>query len=332
MTEAQCPRVQAILLVCGVTRQDSFDRRLWCFDSLGRRANSGTPIVICGNKCDLNWAAPPEEAEAFANSKNAPLLLTSSLTGEGIEEVFVAVVKLRLGLALVSPSYTFHVHISFAVELLSHLSAFSDAYLVLGVAGDGACFESKQIACSSRPVWDERLSIPCCLVGNDVVQILIHEKHHSTHDDVIGHGEILVRDIEFGRKVLNAIEPLKVATKREVDRKSRPGIAAALIVEINVQWSNNSGFSECSWSFPFHNASIKFLKATNVVRSSEGFFIGAKLVPTSNSQKRQLRQPNRRPHRFGQKRSISQLGILKLIKSKFSSAQNTRMLEDVLLH
>jgi hypothetical protein len=109
-----------------------------------------------------------------------------------------------------------------------------------------------------------------CQQVNNVLQILVHEKLDSKPDDVIGHGEIPVRDVELGHSVFRSTELLKVKDKGEIDGKSRPGSTGALTVQVNVQWGNKAGFNESPWSFPFHDASIKFLKAANAGRSSDG--------------------------------------------------------------
>lgn len=53
------------------------------------------PLVICGNKCDLEnrREVPKEEGEKFANRFNAPFFETSAATNMNIDEAFRAIVS-----------------------------------------------------------------------------------------------------------------------------------------------------------------------------------------------------------------------------------------------
>jgi small GTP-binding protein len=89
-------RAQGIVLVYDVTTNDSFNALREWFESIGKFAVPGTPIIMCGNKTDLEATVDPDAAHDLATEKGCELRFTSAATGEGIDEVFLAIVRKAL--------------------------------------------------------------------------------------------------------------------------------------------------------------------------------------------------------------------------------------------
>ncbi len=53
-------------------------------------------FVVVANKIDLDRVQNPDEASHFAESIDAPLLETSALTGDGVNEMFLLVAKIAI--------------------------------------------------------------------------------------------------------------------------------------------------------------------------------------------------------------------------------------------
>jgi small GTP-binding protein len=97
-------RAQGIILVYDVTSNDSFQSLNDWFESIGKCAVPGTPIVMCGNKTDLEATVDQDAAHDLAAAKDCQLFFTSAATGEGIEEVFLAIVRKALANAATRPA------------------------------------------------------------------------------------------------------------------------------------------------------------------------------------------------------------------------------------
>lgn len=63
----------------------------------GSRYSSRSEKFVVGLKSDLDPSVSDEDAQAFAESKGLKLFKTSSKTGEGVEELFLAVAKKLAG-------------------------------------------------------------------------------------------------------------------------------------------------------------------------------------------------------------------------------------------
>eukprot|EP00299_Pterocystis_sp_00344_P007723 c2633_g1_i1.p1 GENE.c2633_g1_i1~~c2633_g1_i1.p1 ORF type:complete len:207 (+),score=68.85 c2633_g1_i1:46-666(+) len=83
---------QAFGLVYDVTNVSSFERVQSRWLQLLREGGYGDiPIVLIGNKCDLlNRQVTTEQGQELANQLNIPFLETSALTGDNVQEFFVA--------------------------------------------------------------------------------------------------------------------------------------------------------------------------------------------------------------------------------------------------
>jgi hypothetical protein len=56
---------------------------------------------------------------------------------------------------------------------------------MFGLAGRDELLESKRVASSSGPLWEERPFLEGYSVENDVVHVWAHEKVDSLHDGII---------------------------------------------------------------------------------------------------------------------------------------------------
>ncbi|HQN75179.1 MAG TPA: Rab family GTPase [Methanomassiliicoccales archaeon] len=77
------------LLVCDMTRPETLDHlRQWEADLLKVRGK--VPIIILGNKSDLEMKIDPLDLQAFADALGYPAMLTSAKTGQNVSEAFQA--------------------------------------------------------------------------------------------------------------------------------------------------------------------------------------------------------------------------------------------------
>ncbi|MHC1708923.1 MAG: Rab family GTPase [Methanomassiliicoccales archaeon] len=77
------------LLVCDMTRPETLEHlKLWEADL--QKVTGKIPIIILGNKCDLEMKIDPTDLEAFATTLGHPFMLTSALTGQNVQEAFRA--------------------------------------------------------------------------------------------------------------------------------------------------------------------------------------------------------------------------------------------------
>lgn len=88
---------RAAALVFDVTVPDTFaNLARWREEIL--EAVSEQPFLVVGNKIDLERVQARDQAEAFAQSIQAPYLETSALSGEGVPALFETLAKLSLAL------------------------------------------------------------------------------------------------------------------------------------------------------------------------------------------------------------------------------------------
>ncbi|OHT08609.1 Ras-related protein Rab-5B [Tritrichomonas foetus] len=86
----------AAILVFDFTNYQTFeDLESWHNEFL-TEAQPNPSIVLVGNKCDLvdDYQVEPEEIQNFADSHGLQFFSTSALTGEGVEEMFQALIKM----------------------------------------------------------------------------------------------------------------------------------------------------------------------------------------------------------------------------------------------
>ncbi|HUT27072.1 MAG TPA: Rab family GTPase [Methanomassiliicoccales archaeon] len=76
-------------LVCDMTRPETLEHLRHWVDDLQEVAGD-IPIIVVGNKCDLEMKIDPLDLQHFATEIRTPMLLTSALTGEGVQEAFQA--------------------------------------------------------------------------------------------------------------------------------------------------------------------------------------------------------------------------------------------------
>ena len=77
------------LLVCDMTRPETLEHlKHWSADLL--EVSGEIPIVVLGNKCDLEMSTGLQELEGFAATLGCPSMLTSARTGQNVQEAFLA--------------------------------------------------------------------------------------------------------------------------------------------------------------------------------------------------------------------------------------------------
>lgn len=77
------------LLVCDMTRPETLEHlKDWEADLL--EVSGKIPMIILGNKCDLEMKIDPLDLEAFAAKLGYPTMLTSARTGQNVQEAFQA--------------------------------------------------------------------------------------------------------------------------------------------------------------------------------------------------------------------------------------------------
>ena len=89
-------RAQGIVLFYAVNSTDSFNHLHDWIESIKAHSEFNTPIIIVGNKTDLDWAVNKEEAESYAAKNNLKIFFTSAKSGENINEAFDTIAKLVL--------------------------------------------------------------------------------------------------------------------------------------------------------------------------------------------------------------------------------------------
>jgi len=83
------------LLVCDMTRPETFEHlKHWSADLL--EVSGEIPVIILGNKCDLEMKIDPLDLEDFAATLGCPMMLTSAKTGQGVQEAFQALGELTM--------------------------------------------------------------------------------------------------------------------------------------------------------------------------------------------------------------------------------------------
>jgi len=74
-------------VVCDMTRPETLAHlEHWVADL--REVSGDIPIIVIGNKCDLEMKIERAELQRFASSIGAPAMLTSARTGERVQEAF----------------------------------------------------------------------------------------------------------------------------------------------------------------------------------------------------------------------------------------------------
>ena len=84
-----------IIFVCDITNKTSFEvLKSWLYDAR-ELASPETEMIIVGNKIDLNEArqVPFDLIKEFAKKYNMEAFETSAKTGEGVDEIFIALTQ-----------------------------------------------------------------------------------------------------------------------------------------------------------------------------------------------------------------------------------------------
>jgi len=82
------------MIVYDVTDLDSFEKVKTWGTELKKYLDTGTPIIIAGNKCDIiNRAVSEKEADQFATSVGSIHINTSAKSGHNVKEAFMMLAK-----------------------------------------------------------------------------------------------------------------------------------------------------------------------------------------------------------------------------------------------
>ena len=74
-------------LVCDMTRPETLEHlEHWAADL--KDVSGSIPLIVIGNKCDLEMRIDPLDLKRFAAKMSCPALLTSAKTGDGVQEAF----------------------------------------------------------------------------------------------------------------------------------------------------------------------------------------------------------------------------------------------------
>jgi small GTP-binding protein len=94
IVEAYYRKAQGILLVYDQSCSSSFDSLPTWLSSVNDHAAPNVPVVIVGNKGDLEPVVSFERVTSFVEDRRLHFVSTSAVTGMGIEEAFLEVAKL----------------------------------------------------------------------------------------------------------------------------------------------------------------------------------------------------------------------------------------------
>jgi small GTP-binding protein len=90
ITEAYYRKAHGIAIVFDVSQAGTFENVPSWFDSVANKCEAtAVPVVLIGNKCDLEPQITYEQGVEAANKHNVPFYHTSAKTGDGIEEAFM---------------------------------------------------------------------------------------------------------------------------------------------------------------------------------------------------------------------------------------------------
>jgi small GTP-binding protein len=80
-----------IVLVFAVNDQETFDHVDQWYSKVRGEMRLNCPLVLCGNKADLEFSVPRGAAEEWARVHGCPVGFTSAQRGENIYELFQAI-------------------------------------------------------------------------------------------------------------------------------------------------------------------------------------------------------------------------------------------------
>uniref|UniRef100_A0A6B2LKV2 Uncharacterized protein n=1 Tax=Arcella intermedia TaxID=1963864 RepID=A0A6B2LKV2_9EUKA len=97
LKDSYMARGEGFLLIYSITSRQSLDviRSVWREQILRAQDKDSVPMVLCGNKCDLETErqVSKEEGESLAKSWNIPFFETSALSKQNAEESFHSLVR-----------------------------------------------------------------------------------------------------------------------------------------------------------------------------------------------------------------------------------------------
>jgi small GTP-binding protein len=82
-----------IVLVFSMTDYESFEHLTQWYGKVRTDMRLTCPIVLCGNKTDLDALVPRARAEEWAAEHNCPVVFTSAQTGDNIKDLFAVIAQ-----------------------------------------------------------------------------------------------------------------------------------------------------------------------------------------------------------------------------------------------
>jgi hypothetical protein len=160
-----------------------------------------------------------------------------------------------------------------------------DPYIALQLEGSKTTVQTEAISGDPNPVFDGEYELDGGLVGSDVLKITAFSKKNA-----IGAATLPVRDIPLGVTADKTIGFQKVV-KGKTDKKSAPGSAGTVRLQLSAQRLGTDAWSDSPWSWPLYSGSIEFVtvaEAPHVDKEVERFMV-LKLTPSLNEQKTRTR-------------------------------------------
>ncbi len=84
---------KAVILMFDMNNRASFDALNNWVQEADKSVGMRVPFVLVGNKADLEHAVSESEAIQFAETLNAPFIMSSALTGEQVGDIFKVVAE-----------------------------------------------------------------------------------------------------------------------------------------------------------------------------------------------------------------------------------------------
>ena len=89
-------RAHGIALFYDVTSRQSYEHIPGWMESITSNTDENIPIVLIGNKIDLESTVTAEAGQEMANEYSVPFFLTSAVTGQNIEEAFLTLARMMI--------------------------------------------------------------------------------------------------------------------------------------------------------------------------------------------------------------------------------------------
>jgi hypothetical protein len=198
--------------------------------------------------------------------------------------------KQRVGVAAREPRKSSSANISTYKLYVKVISAAGlsgggriDPSVVLQLEGSKVQVQTQADSNTTSPTWDEVLELEGGYAGSDVLKITVQDKKTP-----LGMAELPIRDIPLGQPTDKSIGLLKVDPKGRVDKRSKPGSAGQLQLQLSAQKPGNGAFANAPWDWPLYDVSIGFVSVDDAVNTGKAVverFMVVKLSPSLNEQR-----------------------------------------------